>query len=80
MLGVVLHTLEAHEGMGAHEMTWDSRGRVYVDAVGLARGRNHAIPPWPDQKAHEAKYCFANEALAVYIRVKVWYLCSSKFQ
>ena len=53
-LGVLLHTLEAHEGAGAQGMAYNSRGGAYVDAVGLARGWSHAIPPWPDQKVHEA--------------------------
>ena len=39
-----------------------------MGTVGLARGRNHAIPPRPDQEAHEAKYGVANEALAMYFR------------
>ena len=37
-----------------------------MDALGLARGIGHAIPPWPDQEADEAKYWVANEALAIY--------------
>ena len=52
--------------MGVHGVACDSRGGAHVDAVGLARGRSHAIPPWPDQQAHEAKYWVANEALAIY--------------
>ena len=36
-----------------------------MDAVGLTRGRSHAIPPWPDQKAHEATDWVAKEALAI---------------
>ena len=76
VLELVLHRLEAHEGMGAHGMTWDSWGGARVDAVGLARGRSHAIPPWPHQEAHEAKYWVANEALAIYILAKVWKRCS----
>ena len=35
-----------------------------MDAVGLASGRSRAIPLWPDQEDHEAKYRVANEALA----------------
>ena len=61
--------------MGAHGMTWDSRRRVYVDAAGLARGRSHAILPWPDQEAHEAKYWDANEALAIFFVANMWRLC-----
>ena len=34
-----------------------------MDAVGFARGRSHAIQPWPDQEAHDAKDRAANEAL-----------------
>ena len=41
-----------------------------MDAVGLARGRSHAIPPWPDQEAHEAKCWVTNEALAIYFGKK----------
>ena len=44
-----------------------------MDAVGLARGRSHAIPPWPDKEAQEAKYWIAHEALAIYILAKVWH-------
>ena len=40
---------------------------MYVDALGLARGRSHAIPPWPDQEAHEANDWVANEDLAIYL-------------
>ena len=36
-----------------------------MGAVGLARGRSYAIPPRPDQEAHEAKFWIANEALAI---------------
>ena len=61
--------------MVANEMTWDSRGGIIVDAVGLARGGSQAIPRWPDQEAPEAKYWVANEALlilqSVYILEKV---------
>ena len=41
-----------------------------MDAVGLACGRSHAIPSWPDEEAHEAKYWVANEVLAIYIVAK----------
>ena len=54
VLEVVLHRVEAHQGMGAHVMTQDSRGEGYVGAVRLAHGRSNAIPPWPDQEANEA--------------------------
>ena len=33
-LGLLLRTLEANEGSGAHGMTQNSRGGAYVDAVG----------------------------------------------
>ena len=56
-----LHALEAHEGIGAHGVTSDTRGGAYADAVGLARGRSHAIPPWSDQKPHEINNWVANE-------------------
>ena len=54
MLGVVLQTVEVHKGMGVHGMTYmqDSWGGAHVDAVGLARGRSHPIPPSPDREAH----------------------------
>ena len=80
MLEVVLHRLEAHEGMGAHGMTGDSRGGAYVNAVRLARGRSYAIPPWPYQETDEAKYWVVNEALAIYVLAKVWHRFSFKFQ
>ena len=48
-------------------MTWDSRGGAYVDAVGFARGRSHAIPSWHDQEAHKAKDWVAKEVLTIYI-------------
>ena len=57
-----------------------THGMQYVDAVGVARGRGHAITSWPDPEAHEAKYWVANEALAIYIPAKVWNRCSQKFQ
>ena len=60
--------------MGAHEMTYDSRGEAYVDAIRLGRGRSQAIPPWPDKEAHEAKYWVANETLAIYI---FWQKCGT---
>ena len=75
VLGVVLHTLEAHEGTGANGMTWDSRGEAYVDAVGLARGRSHAIPPWPDQEAYEANDWVAKSG-DIYVEAKEWHRCS----
>ena len=62
--------------MGAHGMAYETRGGAYVDAVGLARGRSHATPLWPDQEAHKAKYWVANEALAtqcINILEKVWH-------
>ena len=70
MLGVLLHTLEAHEGMRTHGMSWGSRDGAYVDAVGLTRHTSHAIPPLPDQEAH-AKYRVAKEALAINFLVEV---------
>ena len=39
---------------------------AYVGAKGLARGRSHAIRPWPDQEAYEGKDGAANETLATY--------------
>ena len=51
-----------------------------MGAVGLARGRSHAIPPWPDQDAYEAKYRVVNEVLAVYFPSKLWNGCSYKFR
>ena len=33
----------------------------------LARGRSHAIGPWPDQEAYEEKDGAANETLAIYL-------------
>ena len=42
---------------------WDG---AYVGAKGLARGRSHAIRPWPDQEAYEGKDGAANETLAIY--------------
>ena len=75
-LGMLLHALEAHEGMGAQGVTKHSRGGAYVDAVGVAGHRSHAIPPWPDPEAHEEKYWVANEALAIYFLAKVWNRCS----
>ena len=41
--------LEDHEG---HEMAWPARDGAYVGATGLARGRSHAIWPWPVQEAY----------------------------
>ena len=38
---------------------------AYVGAKGLARGRSHAIRPWPDQEAYEGKDGAANETLAL---------------
>ena len=35
-------------------------------AKGLARGRSHAIRPWPDREANEGKDRAANETLAIY--------------
>ena len=52
---ILLHTLEAHD---IKRCTWNDIGLTgwrHVDAVGFACGRSHAIPPWPDQEAHEAK-------------------------
>ena len=37
-----------------------------MGANGLARGRSHAIRPWPDQEAYEGKDGAANETLAIY--------------
>ena len=51
-------------------MRWNSRGGAYADAVGLARGSSHAIPPWPGQEAHEEKFRVAHEALATYFLAK----------
>ena len=39
---------------------------AYVGAKGLARGRSHAIRPWPDQEAYEGKDGAANETLEIY--------------
>ena len=50
-----------------------------MDAVGLARGMSHTMPPWPDQEAHEAKLGVANEALAIYIVAKLWHRCCRSF-
>ena len=52
--------------MGAHGMTWDYQGGACANVVRPARGRSHAILPWPDEEAHEAKYRLANDALAIY--------------
>ena len=38
-----------------------------MGAKGLARGRSHAIRPWPDQEAYEGKDGAANEILAIYL-------------
>ena len=40
--------LEDHEGMGVHEIAQRARDGAKVAATGLARGRAHAIRPWPD--------------------------------
>ena len=37
-----------------------------MGAKGLARGRSHAIRPWPDQEAYEGEDGAANETLAIY--------------
>ena len=37
-----------------------------MGAKGLARGRSHAIRPWPNQEAYEGKDGAANETLAIY--------------
>ena len=42
---------------------WDG---AYVGAKGLARGRSHAMRPWPDQEAYEGKDGAVNETLAIY--------------
>ena len=42
-----------------------------MDALGLARGRSHAIPPWLNQEVHEAKDRGANEALAIHCLASV---------
>ena len=60
--------------MRAHGMTRDSRGGAYVDAVGLTRGRSHAIPPWLDLEAHEAKYSGLRTRLWRYI---FWHKCGT---
>ena len=70
------HLLEDHEG---HEMAWPARDGAYVGATGLARGRSHAIRPWPDQEAYEGKGVAANETLAKYFR-QIVELKSWKFQ
>ena len=59
-----------------HEMIYSARDGAYVDATGLARGRRHALPPWPDQEAHEGKDGVANEALAKIYLAKDWNRCS----
>ena len=48
-------------------MTWRAFDGAYVGAKGLARGRSHAIRPWPDQEAYEGKDGAANETLAIYL-------------
>ena len=47
-----------------------------MDTVGLARGKSHAIPSWPEHEAYAAKAGVANEALAICFLAKVWYRCS----
>ena len=37
-----------------------------MDAIEHFRSRDHAIPPWLDQEAHEGKGGVANEVLAIY--------------
>ena len=49
-----------------HEMAYRAWDGAYVGAKGLARGRSHAIRPWPDQEAYEGKDGAANETLAIY--------------
>ena len=44
-----------------------------MGAKGLARGRSHAIRPWPDQEAYEGKEGAANETLAIYF----WQKCGT---
>ena len=43
---------------------WDG---AYVGTNGLARGRSHAIRPWPDQQAYEGNDGAAKETLAIYL-------------
>ena len=38
----------------------------HVGAKGLARGRSHAVRPWPDKEAYEGKDGATNETLAIY--------------
>ena len=38
---------------------------AYSDATGLPSSSSHALVPWPDQEAHEAKPA-ADETLPVY--------------
>ena len=42
-----------------------------MGAKGLARGRSHAIRPWPDQEAYEGKDGAANETLHPCLRVEL---------
>ena len=37
-----------------------------MGAKGLARGRSHAIQPWPDQEAYEGNDGAVNETLTIY--------------
>ena len=56
-------------------MRWHSEHGMgaYVGAKGLARGRRHAIRPWPDQEAYEGKDGAANETLTIYF----WQNCGT---
>ena len=56
-----------------HEMAWRAWDGAYVGTKGLARGRSHAIWPWPDYEAYEGKDGAANETLAIYF----WQNCGT---
>ena len=50
-----------------HEMALRAWDGAYVGAKKLARGKSHAIRPWPDQEAYEGKDGAANKTLAIYL-------------
>ena len=72
-LGVLVHTLEAAESIGTHGMT---QGGAYVDAVGLARGRSPAIPPWPDQGGSRGTILGWKRGPDYNFLAEVWRRCS----
>ena len=44
-----------------------------VDIVGLAYGGSHAIPPWPDQEAHQGKITGCERGSGDRFLAKVWH-------